>query len=447
MRILTLLACMSLACVVIAWRGSVWLTALQPGTYYQRHFLPDFFQEWASARNYYVGLPIYAPHEVTLPLYLGEHKAPDDPLFINVNAHPPSSVLLALPFGKLDYAVAFLLWNELSLIIFGVSIWLVLRELKINVSLRTFLLILVLLALCHPLWSHVHQGQLSIPVAILVTLCWLLDRSDRPWLAGVALGVAIAVKLFPGFLILPFALRRRWAAVISGLSCFVLVTVLTVAILGVDTYWNYVCDVLPTIGRYSGACHNLSLCGVWNKLLVPEPHWMPVIFASNTRHPFAAFCGNAVTVGIVVLLVSLLVLRAKDDIDLAFGASIVAMLLVSPITWDHYLILLVLPIALLWQRLPRSGIAWPMFLFGVFVCCLEPFVAMQHCLILVGAVRSPETGHWLAGPLEVLTALSVPCYAIVGLFVLMFRGGRHGVMIRSSPVELPIVCRVPMTPR
>ncbi len=433
-----MLACLSLACLAIVWRGQVWLTALQPGTYYQRHFLPDFFQEWASARNYFAGLPIYTSQEVTLPLYLGEQKAADDTLFIKVNAHPPSSVLLALPFGKLDYAEAFLLWNEITLILFGASIWLVLRALEMDTSVRTGLVIFAFLLFCHPLWSQIQQGQLTIVVAFLVTLCWFLDRSDRPWLAGIALGVATALKLFPGFLFLPLILRGRWKAVFAGTASLVGVSALTLAVLGLGTYRDYVCDVLPIMRTYLGMCHNLSPCGVWHKLLVPAAHWMPVDFTSGSPYPFAGSCGYVVTSGIIVSLVSLIVLRAKDDIDLSFSASIVAMLLVSPITWDHYLLLLVLPIALLWRRLPRSGIAWPMFLFVVFLSCIEPFVVMQHCLILAGAARSPETGHWLAGPLETLTALSVPCYAIVGLFVLMFCAGRQGTTVPSSSAELSV---------
>jgi hypothetical protein len=345
---------------------------------------------------------------------------------------------LAIPFGKLDYAEAFLLWNEITLILFGASIWLVLHTLEMDTSVRTGLVIFALLLFCHPLWSHVQQGQLNIPVAFLVTLCWFLDRSDRPWLAGIALGVATALKLFPGFLFLPFILRRRWKAVIAGLASLIGVNALTLAMLGIGTYRDYICDVLPIMRTYLGMCHNLSPCGVWHKLLVPAPHWMSVDFASGSPHPFAASCGYVVTSGVFVLLASMIVLRASDDIDLSLSASIVAMLLVSPVVWDHTLLLLVLPIALLWQRLPRSGVAWPVFLFIVFLFCIEPFVVMQHCLILAGAAHSSATGHWLAGPLETLTAVSVPCYAIVGLFVLMFWAGRRGTVVPSLSAKLSV---------
>ena len=55
----------------------------------------DFFQDWASARNYLLGEPIYTPHEVTLRK-MGVRVDPNNPFFVPVNAHPPTSVLIAV---------------------------------------------------------------------------------------------------------------------------------------------------------------------------------------------------------------------------------------------------------------------------------------------------------------------------------------------------------------
>lgn len=410
--------CLSLLGLALIWQGPAWLKALQPRTYYQARFLVDFFQEWASARNYFGGLALYTSQEATLPLYLGEYKLPGDITFIAVNAHPPPSVLIALPFGKLDYAEAFLLWNAVSLVLLGGSIWIVLHNLDFACSPEAGFLILSLLLCCHPLLSHIQQGQLGIVVLFLITLCWACDRSDRYWLAGITLGIATAIKLFPGFLFLPFLLRRRWKTVFSGAATLAGVIGLTVGVFGIDTYREYVCDVLPVVQQYAGACHNLSFAGIWYKLLMPLPHWMPVVFAVASPHPVASTFGYLLASGIVVAILIAVVVRSRADGDLCFAASTVAMLLVAPIVWDHYLLLLVMPVALVWRRLPRSGPAWPLFLFVVCVLCIEPLVVMQHCLILMGAPRAAN-GNWLATPLDTVTALSVPSYAVAWLFALL----------------------------
>ena len=86
--------------------------------------LADFFQEWASARNYFAGLPIYSPQRETARRYLDFAPEPDA-FFIEINAHPPTSVLLSLPLGLLSYRTAFLVWNWLSVAALAASVWLV----------------------------------------------------------------------------------------------------------------------------------------------------------------------------------------------------------------------------------------------------------------------------------------------------------------------------------
>src|ERR1700722_4158402 len=93
-----------LAAIVCALQGPAFLRDLRPPL--DRGL--DFFQDWASARNRTEGLPVYTRHEVTATRYLGVRVAPDDPFFVPVNAHPPTSVLLAMPLARLGYSDAFL---------------------------------------------------------------------------------------------------------------------------------------------------------------------------------------------------------------------------------------------------------------------------------------------------------------------------------------------------
>src|SRR5262245_18834113 len=94
--------------------GAVAWTRLGPE--YVRQFRPspeaspDFYQEWGSARNYRLGLPVYTAHSVSMPIHLKRPQA-DWEKDIEYNAHPPTSVLLALPFSSLDLPDAVLAWN------------------------------------------------------------------------------------------------------------------------------------------------------------------------------------------------------------------------------------------------------------------------------------------------------------------------------------------------
>ena len=79
------------------------------------YFIPDFFQDYASARNVLGGLRPYERHERTLQLYV-ENGGVIDPgtIKFKVNAHPPSSILFFLPFGLLPYGLSYLAWNLIS---------------------------------------------------------------------------------------------------------------------------------------------------------------------------------------------------------------------------------------------------------------------------------------------------------------------------------------------
>ena len=221
----------------------------------------DFFQDWASARNRIEGIPVYTPHEVTATRYLGVRVDPNDPFFVPVNAHPPTSVLLAMPLAGLDYGDAFLAWAALSLAAFAVSLWMVGRELGVPLSFRSAVAIVTLLLICFPFRLHIEQGQFAIVLLVLITGAWVAYRRSRPVLAGSLLAVAIAVKLFPAYLLLFFLLRRQWRVLAGAAGCSILVAALTAAALGSDIYAVYLREILPGVGDFRSGWGNVSLPG------------------------------------------------------------------------------------------------------------------------------------------------------------------------------------------
>ena len=70
---------------------------------------------------------------------------------ITRNAHPPSSVLLALPLARLNYPDAFLAWSLISLAALALSLWIVVRHLGIPFSAWSLAPTLTLLLVCNPI--------------------------------------------------------------------------------------------------------------------------------------------------------------------------------------------------------------------------------------------------------------------------------------------------------
>jgi hypothetical protein len=372
----------------------------------------DFVQEWASARNYFEGQPIYEDQETSLARYLDFQRDPAQPtdrFFIQVNAHPPTSVLLALPLAHLDYPDAVLAWNLISLAALGASAWLMNRSLRVASSPWALLPLACFLLLCGAFRQQVIQGQLNLVLLLLLTGTWAADRIGRPLLAGTLLGTAAAVKLFPGFLLLYFLVRRDWRAVAAGAASFVLLGAITAGVLGIDAYRDYVGLVVPHVRGGESSWLNSSLAGFWARLFDPatqQERVDPLLRSAALARGATLVCRAA-----VVVLVGWSAWRAPTTAgrDLAFALAMVGMLLVSPVTWDHYFLLLALPVLVVWQALPSRGIARPAF-------ALVPAILSLNLAWFFQLIPGGRTAGW-AGPGQVLAVLSLPFYALVALFV------------------------------
>ena len=161
----------------------------------------DFFQEWASARNAMNGLPVYADLRESARLYLGYTPAPGEKTLITRNAHPPTSVVVALPFSRLDYPQATLAWNLASLLALMISLWLIARAERLRCEWWVVFPVVTLALLCDPLQQQVNQGQLNLLLLLLLTLTWTAGRSGRSHWAGVFLGTCIRHQAFSGALL------------------------------------------------------------------------------------------------------------------------------------------------------------------------------------------------------------------------------------------------------
>lgn len=376
----------------------------------------DFIQEWASARNWWLGQPVYADQREALPRLM---KLPELPAgqerewYIIYNAHPPAAVLLALPFGLLsDPWLASALWNVLSLVLIVIAGCLLVAEMRVRLSPWLWLPVAAGLMLYNPLRQQVNQGQLNGVLLMVLTLAWRAWRRDRAAAAGVWLAVATLVKLFPGFLFLLLLARRQWRGLFAGAVTGLVLAAFGVLVLGWEAHRDYVEKVLPSVQAFRCGKLNASLPGLWAKLFAgsefekvePWFHW-PAL---------AWFLTVACGLGLALLV---LWQGRRVSSDQAFGISLVSMTLVSPITWDHSLLLLTQPLLWLGQKMwlsQNASARWRGWALGLI---LVVFGFHHHGLWRVGA----EQG-WLPEVFGVgmtLTLASLLCWAQLTLLVLL----------------------------
>jgi hypothetical protein len=96
---------------------------------------------------------------------------------------------------------------------------------------------------------------------------------------------------------------------------------------------------------------NLSITGVFGRFLSDGPWVEPIIVAPRT----AILLSILIDIGLVILLI-LQTWKTKPGLrgdDRAYSITITAILLVSPTTWDHSLVMLTLPFGLLVSTLQQ----------------------------------------------------------------------------------------------
>jgi Glycosyltransferase family 87 len=342
----------------------------------------DFFQDWASARNVLDGRPAYLPMSDAVSRYVPTAEGSRPPIaIVPWNFHPPTSVLAVLPLALFDYPTAGTIWNVLGLIALSASLGLIFRELDFPVPAWSILPIATLGLLCGPIRGQVAQGQWNAALLLLLTLAWVADRRGRNLSAGLWVSAAASLKLFPIFFLLYFVSRRRWRTVIGGTLWMVTFGLITVAILGVDAYRDYLYRVLPTPSEFRSSWVNASLLAFWTKNFVAGASHCGLYVAPPIRAPLLARAGIVLSYASVLGTTIFYVNKSRSTSsknlmyrDLCYSLAILTMLLLYPICWDHYLLLLALPLSLIWTGLGRSGlqrIAFLVLVAAVWVGSVE----------------------------------------------------------------------------
>lgn len=296
----------------------------------------------------------------------------------------------------------------MTLCLFGLSLYLIARHSNYRFGWFSLLPLTCGCLVASPIWHQFQQGQLNPLILFFLTIGWIHHRRQHVWRSGFWLGLAAATKLFPAFLAIYFLARREWKPIAAYIAGFLLVTAITIAVLGIRTYVDYVRFVLPEALDWRGANTNASLPGLWCKLFDPGPrggHYIPLIYS-----PLLAKCLTAASwlIALSILVPIWRQAKSTEELQLAFGLAIVGMLLLSPVTWDHYFLLLPLPLLTIWMNIPnKKSFQW---LYLAILAGLAAPVTSWIDLYL------PETRNGTGvSPLKTLLLPTFSCYVLCGL--------------------------------
>ncbi len=240
--------------------------------------------------------------------------------------YPPTFILAVLPFAAtLSPHAASLAWIAMLNLAFvaGVAILPVRRE--------TRWAVLLLAGLSWPYLYAVKLGQLGPLLFLLYAIAW--RWADRPSGVGVAAALGTAAKLQP-LLLFGWALAtRRVRALAIGLVVLAAGALLA-TLVACPGAWP---DWLGLISRVGN-----------NALTAPQVLSIGAIaYRAGVGLPIATVIqwASAAAAGAVALLA-----WVRYPASVAIVVTAVASVLVSPIVWAHYAVILLLPVALLLER-------------------------------------------------------------------------------------------------
>jgi alpha-1,2-mannosyltransferase len=289
----------------------------------------DFSAYWQAGRNVLDGQPIYSAAQLA-----GPYAPQQQFLYL----YPPFLAVVVAPLAALfaDYRLAAWAWTGLGFALAIASVVAVGRREGL-ISDRGRLVLLVGGAFTIPaVIAELVMGNVHLVLLGLFAAAWLgIRRGDRAGdvVAGVAIGAATLIKVFPALLIVWLVLAGRWRAAAVSVATIGLLTLAVLPATGIEPWLQY-----PQV------LANLSEPSSTSDALAPTTWLTPVLGFTVAR----------VLVTVVALAMLAWSVRRQAE-GASFAVAVMASVLIAPALYHHYLAIAVLPFLL---ALAHARLRW-----------------------------------------------------------------------------------------
>lgn len=260
---------------------------------------------------------VYSSSLLDFSMYLSATKyflAGQNPyLAITPQVYPPAFLYLITPFALIPEEIAKAIWTSLSLIAFFLSLHLLLKRF----SLKTQIFIALFSLQLFPVKFALAQGQINIFVFLGFVLLYRFYKNNRDFLAGLTLAIITIMKLNPILFVLYFLVLKRYRLIFFSIVLLILLNFAVDALTSHNLTQSFLQATLfrsinPPLGYY-----NQSLPALLYRLdLSTFSPLFSIIILSVTTYSFFKNITNT---------------------KKFFSLFLLTLLLISPITWQHYL--------------------------------------------------------------------------------------------------------------
>jgi hypothetical protein len=278
------------------------------------------------------------------------------------------------------------IWYAVNLMVLICAAWILFHSIG-QLTIRHFILILLIIFLLPPFYNTLLLGQVNLILLLLITgAIWASRKpSPAPVLAGIFIGIAASIKLFPialGFIFLSYRrISALFLTVISGVSMTVLLSLILTGWENTRMYlFNKLPDLLMNMTNYPS---NQSVRAVMARLFSENVFSFPVISADHgitvrvkpilNAPAFGWVLGSAGALVVLMVTILMIVKRSRDHPERSsllwdFALLTTALLLASPLIWDHYYVLLLIPAVALHNSAYFSSRRIRLLLMAALLC-------------------------------------------------------------------------------
>ena len=270
-------------------------------------FLPDFSVFYYSSFRLFHGLNPYT----------NVH------LFTQIN-YPPITLMLFYPLLIFPFFEASKFWILISILFFILCMYLIKKNYSLNYQKIGFIFFLSVMSF--PFKFTLGMGQINIVLLFLILYMFYFLNRKKDKITAILFSLAISIKLIPAIFAIGFFFLKRWKilliALISSIFLFFIPDLVSHRLITIY-YLNKV--LLPLVLKPAGSVYyNQSITGFLSRI------GMPSLVAFLIR----------------IFLIALTILKgykSKEKLIFAETLFLTGFMTVNSFTWQHQLILLVIP--------------------------------------------------------------------------------------------------------
>jgi len=326
--------------------------------------------------------------------------------------YPPPVAMLYAPLGALPFEAALGIFELLMLtsVLTAILIWT--RHRGLTSESKAYWIVIAAPLLFFPLSYSFQLGQNEALIFLSLVVALAVHRRSAA-LAGLAIALAITLKIFLGLIVVYLIVKRRWRLVLWVVTWGTALFALSLVFVPWIIQAKYYMTLFHQIGIES-FYDNQSLTGLFYRSLTNSAYTRGIFHSPYLARVLTITASTFLFCGFLYC-----VLRdASDDgFEEGFALTLISALLLSPHSDTHHQAILLIPLLLLFER-PHVGMT-TLFYYSFFAV-FPPIVAFHF---LSHSRLAALSSGWPA------LIYSLPTFAMMGLWL------HTASVLRPLPVQ------------